>query len=172
VTGERGGPAVRPIDMRAHRYALAALLVAALAAGGCAGRSPSAAPSPEAPSPGLPTAASPSPGAPSPGGPSPPVAASTPPPRPAPTTKGTPMPPPPSEIQNPLPGPERRLTGTVSRSGGCVVLVVGERRWALVGAAAAGLTSGARMRVTGAMAAVPAGCDADMAVAVTRAEPA
>ena len=82
------------------------------------------------------------------------------------------MPPPPSEIQNPLPGPDRRLTGTVTRSDGCIVLVVGARRWALVGHGVTALTDGARMRVTGTPTTLPAGCTADMALSVTRAEPA
>lgn len=82
------------------------------------------------------------------------------------------MPPPPSEIQNPLPGPERRLTGTINRSGGCTVLVVGTRRWALVGHGVTTLTDRARMRVTGTLTTVPTGCAADMALSVTRAEPA
>jgi hypothetical protein len=82
------------------------------------------------------------------------------------------MPPPPSEIQNPLPGPERRLTGTISRSGGCTVLVVGTRRWALVGHGVTTLADGTLMRVTGTLTTVPTGCPADMALSVTRAEPA
>lgn len=82
------------------------------------------------------------------------------------------MPPPPSEVQNPLPGPERRLTGTITRSGGCTVLVVGTRRWALVGPGATTLSEGVRMRVTGTLTPMPAGCTADLALSFTRAEPA
>jgi hypothetical protein len=52
-----------------------------------------------------------------------------------------------------------------------MMLVVGERRWALVGGNATTLPAGTRMRVTGGLTAVPAGCDADMALTVTRAEP-
>jgi len=166
---ERWALAARPIDMRAHRFVLAAV-AAVLVAGGCtAAPSPSVEPSPfpATPSPVVPSASGP---APSTVRPSPPLRPPSPPPR-EPTGR-SPMPPPPSEIQNPLPGPERRLTGTVSRSGGCTVLVVGTRRWALVGHSVATLADGARMRVTGTLTTVPAGCAADMAVSVTRAEPA
>jgi hypothetical protein len=159
--------AARPIDMRAHRFALVAL-AAVLAVGGCtAAPSPEPSPSRATPSPVAPSASGPGPSAVRP----PPAGRPSSPPPLSPTRK-PPMPPPPSEIQNPLPGPERRLTGTVTRSAGCTVLVVGTRRWALVGHGVTTLADGTLMRVTGTLTTVPTGCAADMALSVTRAEPA
>jgi hypothetical protein len=170
MIGERPAAGARRIDMRAQRLALAGLL-AVLTAGGCTTRSPAPVDSPPPPSASPssvppPSAVPPSARAPS----APPPSAAVPPPRP--TTGGPPMPPPPGDIQNPLPGPERRLTGTVTRAGSCLALVVGERTWAVVGPGARGMEAGRRMRVTGNLTAVPDGCDADMAITVTNAEPA
>ncbi|WP_203742653.1 hypothetical protein [Actinoplanes cyaneus] len=58
------------------------------------------------------------------------------------------------------------LTGTVGNAGGCVVLTVNGRRWALVGAAAARLAGGQTATVRGRPVPVPADCDAAAALAV------
>ncbi|TDC43855.1 hypothetical protein [Micromonospora sp. KC213] len=94
--------------------------------------------------------------------------------RPSPDRGGG-APPPPSggEIPGGLPWGGRTLTGTVKRSGGCTMLVVGTRRWALTGAAAEALNPGDRVTVHGALAPRPAACaDRDLAqtVAVARVD--
>ncbi|MFI7576030.1 hypothetical protein [Micromonospora sp. NPDC049497] len=90
---------------------------------------------------------------------------------------GPPAPPQPGggEVPGPLPFGERTLTGTVERVGDCTMLLVGERRWALTGDAAATLRPGSRVTVRGAVAPLPPACaDRDLAqtVAVARVEPA
>lgn len=86
------------------------------------------------------------------------------------------VPPAPSgDVPGPLPWGARTLTGVVERSGDCTMLLVGGRRWALTGPAAAALSPGAKVTVRGNLTTRPAGCgDRDLAqtVAVTRAEPA
>lgn len=130
-----------------------------------------------------PVASSPVPPSPS-AQPVPPTAASaTPkatPPRSRPTTTspaapapGTPLPS--GDVPGPLPWGARTLTGVVERSGDCTMLLVGQRRWALTGRAAAALSPGTKVTVRGNLATRPAGCgDRDLAqtVAVTRADPA
>jgi hypothetical protein len=165
MSWEPSGADARRIDMRASRLALAGLLVTVVTVGGCTGGD--AAPPTPAPSTSGPSTVTPSASAQDGVGTAP--LRTTPPPKPRPTSGATV---PPSEIPGPLPGPERRLTGTVDRAGGCAVLVVGERRWALLGRSADRLAAGARIRVSGRLTALPPGCDADMAVAVTRVEPA
>ncbi|MEW2385972.1 DUF5818 domain-containing protein [Micromonospora sp. NPDC047707] len=118
---------------------------------------PSAAGTPPAPS-GPAATARPGPSGP-PGGPSA-----------APVPSGT------GELPGPLPFGARTLTGTVERAGECTMLLVGERRWALSGDAAAALRPGARVTVRGTIAPLPAGCgdreDLAQTVAVTRVDPA
>ena len=121
------------------------------------------------------TSAGPVTGTPSPsgsGGSGPSAARSTAPP---PTSSGAPAPgvtaSPGSELPyDPIP---RTLTGSVERSGGCTVLVVGARRWALTGALAGSLTVGSRVTVTGNLIQVPDSCSAEQgpAVQVTRLMP-
>lgn len=88
----------------------------------------------------------------------------------------TPAPAPPSgDVPGPLPWGARTLTGVVERSGDCTMLLVGRRRWALTGPAAAALSPGTKVTVRGSLTTRPAGCgDRDLAqtIAVTRAEPA
>ncbi|PZF99044.1 hypothetical protein [Micromonospora deserti] len=79
------------------------------------------------------------------------------------------------EVPGPLPWGGRTLTGTVERVDGCTVLLVGERRWALTGAAAAALRPGDRITVHGGLTPRPAACgdpDVSDALAVNRVEPA
>jgi len=89
---------------------------------------------------------------------------------------GTPAPSAPSgDVPGPLPWGARTLTGVVERSGDCTMLLVGRRRWALTGPAAAALSPGAKVTVRGNLTTRPAGCgDRDLAqtVAVTRVSPA
>ncbi|MDM4719082.1 hypothetical protein QTQ03_05530 [Micromonospora sp. WMMA1363] len=73
-----------------------------------------------------------------------------------------------------MPFGPRTLTGTVERAGDCTMLLVGERRWALTGEAAAALRPGTRVTIRGNLAPRPAACgDRDLAqtVAVTRVDP-
>ncbi|WBB68610.1 DUF5818 domain-containing protein [Micromonospora sp. WMMD812] len=101
----------------------------------------------------------------------------TPPPataRPEPTRPAA-TPPGGGDVPGPLPWGGRTLTGTVERDGGCTMLLVGERRWALTGDVAAGLTPGDRVTVHGGVAPRPAACgdrDLAQALAVNRVEPA
>jgi hypothetical protein len=53
---------------------------------------------------------------------------------------------------------QRTVTGTVVRTGGCTVLVVGQVRWVLTGDIAATLAAGSRMKVTGNLTNQPSSC--------------
>ena len=53
------------------------------------------------------------------------------------------------ELPGGLPHGDRTLTGVVERAGGCTLLVVGDRKWALSGTPADNLTVGDRVTVTG-----------------------
>ena len=90
------------------------------------------------------------------------------------SSSGTSVPSSPSgDVPGPLPWGARTLTGVVERSGDCTMLLVGRRRWALTGPAAAAISPGAKVRVRGNLTTRPAGCgDRDLAqtVAVTRVE--
>jgi hypothetical protein len=77
-------------------------------------------------------------------------------------------------VPGPLPWGSRTLTGVVERSGDCTMLVVGQRRWALTGKAAATLVPGAKVTVRGSLTTRPAGCgDRELAqtVMVNRVDP-
>ncbi len=79
------------------------------------------------------------------------------------------------DVPGPLPWGARTLTGVVERSGDCTMLLVGKRRWALTGPAAAALRPGDKVTVRGSLTTRPAACgDQDLAqtVAVTRVRPA
>jgi hypothetical protein len=70
---------------------------------------------------------------------------------------------------------ERVLTGTVRRTGGCTVLLVGTRRWPLVGDLAASLAAGSRVTVSGSLYPVSGACSATEsgpAIRVTSVQPA
>jgi hypothetical protein len=67
------------------------------------------------------------------------------------------------------------LTGTVRRTGGCTVLLVGTRRWPLVGDLAASLAAGSRVTVSGGLYPVSGACSATEsgpAIRVTSVQPA
>ncbi|HYN92794.1 MAG TPA: hypothetical protein VES42_02970, partial [Pilimelia sp.] len=66
----------------------------------------------------------------------------------------------------------RTLTGTVERTGGCVLLRVGAARWELTGAAARTLVAGRRVRVGGAPLPTPPQCGATGVFVVSRWTPA
>jgi hypothetical protein len=88
---------------------------------------------------------------------------------------GTPPPAGSGDVPGPLPWGGRTLTGVVERSGDCTMLLVGGRRWALTGEAAATLSPGERVTVQGSLTTRPAACaDRDLAqtVAVARVDPA
>ena len=57
-----------------------------------------------------------------------------------------------------LPHGSRTLTGVVERSGDCLLLRVGERRWGLTGTPAETLAAGDRVTVTGQVTTPGAGC--------------
>ncbi|MFI1995562.1 hypothetical protein [Actinoplanes sp. NPDC020271] len=134
--------------MRKYLQALGALLIVALA--GC-GNNPSPAPAVSSRAPASSGAT---------------VPATTP-------SSGHPRP-------DPSPGPSRGdpdnpvdrvgapivLTGTVDTAGGCVVLTVNGRRWALTGDAAARLTDGQIATVRGRPVPAPADCGATEALEV------
>jgi hypothetical protein len=70
---------------------------------------------------------------------------------------------------------ERVLTGTVRRTGSCTVLVVGTRRWPLVGDLADRLTASGRFTVSGTMYPLSGGCaatESGPALRVTSVQPA
>ncbi|MFI6262708.1 DUF5818 domain-containing protein [Micromonospora sp. NPDC051006] len=111
--------------------------------------------------------------------PSPPARATPPPPpttaRPAPSRSATPPPSSGGDVPGALPWGGRTLTGTVERAGECTMLLVGEDRWALTGAAAADLRPGDRVTVHGNVSNRSAACGEralPRAVAVNRVEPA
>jgi len=154
----------RPTGMR---VTVAALMMVLMVAGCSDGDPPSAAPGASSGTPGVSSgsAGAPGSGGPGPGGPGPGPTAT--PPQPS----GT------GEIQEGLPGPERTLTGMVERVGGCTVLIVGSRQWALAGPMAEGLPVGTRMTIVGPLTAVPGECarlrsQATQAIVVSRAAPA
>ena len=79
------------------------------------------------------------------------------------------------ELPGPLPLPDRAISGTVQRVGPCTVLLVGQRRWALLGPLAAQLKVGQRVRVSGPPATVPSMCrrvEVYQAIQVARADQA
>ncbi|MEU8298631.1 DUF5818 domain-containing protein [Micromonospora sp. NPDC048909] len=111
--------------------------------------------------------------------PSPPAGSTPPPPpttrRPVPSRPAAPLPSSGGDVPAPLPWGGRTLTGTVERAGECTMLLVGEHRWALTGAAAADLRPGDRVTVHGNVAPRSAACGEralPRAVAVNRVEPA
>ena len=70
---------------------------------------------------------------------------------------------------------ERVLTGTVRRTGSCTVLLVGTRRWPLVGELADRLTAGSQVTVSGGLYPVSGTCSATEsgpALRVTSVQPA
>ena len=70
---------------------------------------------------------------------------------------------------------ERVLTGTVRRTGGCTVLLVGTRRWPLVGDLATSLTVDSRLTVSGGVFPVSGACsptESGPAIRVTSVQPA
>jgi hypothetical protein len=86
---------------------------------------------------------------------------------------GTPPPVDGAEVPGPLPWGPRTLTGIVERSGDCTLLLVGGRRWALTGEAAATLSQGDRVTVRGSLTTRSAACaDLAQAIAVARVDPA
>ena len=93
-----------------------------------------------------------------------------------PATPGSATPPPGAgEFPEGLPHGDRTLTGVVEESGGCLLLVVGTRRWALTGTAAEALAAGARVTVTGQVTTTGAGCrdpEVTRTLIVRRATPA
>jgi hypothetical protein len=126
---------------------------------------------------GQPPTAAPTTGTPSPGSNQP--EPTTPPPSPTSPETGTTVPPtpgrttpPPDDRRGDLVKGRRTLTGTISRDGTCIVLVVADRRWSLTGKPAERLTDGEKVRVTGTLATVHPGCPADHALAVTQIRPA
>lgn len=73
----------------------------------------------------------------------------------------------------PVPGPpgpptrgEQVLVGTVTAEAGCVLLLVGGRRWALTGAAT-DLEVGTKVEVRGTVGGAPYGCPALATLRVT-----
>jgi hypothetical protein len=79
------------------------------------------------------------------------------------------------ELPEPLPLPNRAISGTVQRVGPCTVLLVGQRRWALLGPLAAQLKVGQRVRISGPPARVPSMCrrvEVYQAIQVARADSA
>jgi hypothetical protein len=70
---------------------------------------------------------------------------------------------------------ERVLTGTVRRTGSCTVLLVGDRRWPLIGDLAGGLIAGRRVTVSGPVYPLSGACSAagrGPAIRVTSVQPA
>jgi hypothetical protein len=150
---------IRPITMRG-RSALLAAVVAALLTTGCGSSTAPATAPPATRSPAPSGAAVPSPPA-SPPGPASPSDRQPPPSgtQPAPTGRDP-------EQGRDLVGAPIVLTGTVAVRGGCVLLDVDGRWWALVGTPAAGLTDGHKVTVRGRPAPVPAGCAGTSALRV------
>lgn len=81
-------------------------------------------------------------------------------------------PPPPDDRRGDLVKGRRSLTGTVSRDGACIILLVAGKGWSLSGAPAERLADGDHVRVTGTVATVRAACPSDHALVVTRVQPA
>ena len=78
----------------------------------------------------------------------------------------------PTEVPNdPI---QRTVTGTVERTAGCTVLVVGSRRWPLTGGIADTLAAGGQYRVTGNLTQPPPACanEDGPGLQVTHAAPA
>lgn len=64
----------------------------------------------------------------------------------------------PGEVPGGLPHGSRTLTGVVERSGDCLLLRVGDRRWGLTGTPAETLAAGDRVTVTGQVTTTGAAC--------------
>jgi hypothetical protein len=155
------------------RSATIVLVVAGVLTAAACGSEPE--PSGVPPSTGVP------PGPPSPSGPaqsgpaqSGPASSGPAPSRPGPTEATTPAPPPGTgELPGGLPHGERRATGVVERSGGCVLLRVGSRYWELTGTVAGQLAEGGTFTVAGQVTTATgcAGKDVVRALVVRAAQP-